>query len=106
MVSQYLQTRPLGFHTSWDIKGMQSGPLLNHVASNGAMLYAILCQKTAIVPLILNNDGPKPRTDHILTYVAQNDDPRAYRPPASPHFLWLPPLPMAQTDKQTHRPPY
>ena len=98
MVSQYLQTRPLGFHTQWDINGMQSAPSLSHVASNGAMLYAVLCQKTAIVPLILNNDGPKPRTDHILTYVAQNDNPRAYRPLATPHFLWFPPLQVAQMD--------
>ena len=98
MVSQYLQTRPLGFHTRWDINGMQSATLLSHVASNGAMLYAVLCQKTAIVPLILNNDGPKPRTDHILTSVSQNYDPSAHRPPATPHFLWFPPLQVAQMD--------
>ena len=34
--------------------------------------------------------GPKPRTDRILGYVAQNRIPRAPSPPATPHFLWFP----------------
>ena len=64
-----------------------------------APCYTQFCaKKTAIVHLILDTDGPKPRTDHILTYVAQNDDPRACRPLATPHFLWFPPLQIVQTD--------
>ena len=45
--------------------------------------------------------GPKPRTDRILGYVAQNRIPRAPSPPATPHFLWLPSLKFAQTDAWT-----
>ena len=41
---------------------------------------------------------PKPSTDRILGYVAQNPIPRAPSPPATPHFLWFPPLGMAQRD--------
>ena len=66
------------------------------------MLYAVLCQKTAIVLLILDTNGPKPRTDHILGYVAKNDVPRAHRPPATPHFLWFPPLQIGHTDRRPH----
>ena len=42
--------------------------------------------------------GPKPRTDRILGYVAQNRIPRAPSPPATPHFLWFPSLRIAQRD--------
>ena len=41
---------------------------------------------------------PKPSTDRILGYVAQNPIPRAPSPPATPHFLWFTPLGMAQRD--------
>ena len=42
--------------------------------------------------------GPKPKTGHILGYVAQNRIPGAPSPPAIPHFLWFPSLTMAQRD--------
>ena len=48
-------------------------------------------------------DSPKPRTGRILGYVAQNPIPRAPTPPATPHFLWFPPLQIAQ---RTPRPLY
>ena len=41
---------------------------------------------------------PKPFTDRILGYVAQNPIPRASSPPATPHFLWFPALGIAQRD--------
>ena len=40
---------------------------------------------------------PKPSTGRILGYVAQIPIPRAPSPPATPHFLWFPPLGIAQT---------
>ena len=45
--------------------------------------------------------GPKPRTDRILGYVAQNPIPRAPSPSATPHFLWFPSLRDAQRDAKT-----
>ena len=39
-----------------------------------------------------NADSHKPRTRHIFGYMAQNAIPRAPTPPATPHFLWFPPL--------------
>ena len=45
-----------------------------------------------------NADSHKPRTGHIFGYMAQNAIPRAPTPPATPHFLWFPPLKIAQTD--------
>ena len=44
---------------------------------------------------------PKPKTGRILGYVAPNRIPRAPIPPASPHFLWFPPLRIAQRDPHT-----
>ena len=35
---------------------------------------------------------------HIFGHMAQNAIPRAPSPPATPHFLWFPPLRIAQTD--------
>ena len=45
-----------------------------------------------------NADSQKPRIGHIFGYMAQNAIPRAPTPPATPHFLWFPPLRIAQTD--------
>ena len=45
-----------------------------------------------------NADSHKPRMGHIFGYMAQNAIPRAPTPPATPHFLWFPPLQIAQTD--------
>ena len=46
-------------------------------------------------------DSPKPKTDHILGYVAQNAILSAPNPPASTHFWWFPPLKFALTYAQT-----
>ena len=43
-------------------------------------------------------DSHKPRIGHIFGYTAQNAIPRAPTPPATPHFLWFPPLKIAQRD--------
>ena len=43
-------------------------------------------------------DSPKPTTDHILDYVAQNAISSAPNPPATTHFWWFPPLKIALTD--------
>ena len=40
-------------------------------------------------------DSHKPRIGHIFGYMAQNAIPRAPTPPATPHFLWFPPLSIA-----------
>ena len=48
-----------------------------------------------------NADSHKPRIGHIFGYMAQNAIPRAPTPPATPHFLWFPPLKIAQTDAYT-----
>ena len=45
-----------------------------------------------------NADSHKPRIGHIFGYMAQNAILRAPTPPATPHFLWFPPLKIAQTD--------
>ena len=45
-----------------------------------------------------NADSHKPRIGHIFGYMVQNAIPRAPTPPATPHFLWFPPLRIAQTD--------
>ena len=45
-----------------------------------------------------NADSHKPRIGHIFGYMAQNAIPRAPTPPTTPHFLWSPPLRIAQTD--------
>ena len=45
-----------------------------------------------------NAHSHKPRIGHIFGYMAQNAIPRAPTPPATPHFLWFPPLRIAQTD--------
>ena len=45
-----------------------------------------------------NADSHKPRIGHIFGYMAQNAIPRAPTPPATPHFLWFPPLRIAQMD--------
>ena len=42
-----------------------------------------------------NADGHKPRIGHIFGNVAKNAIPRAPTPPATPHFLWFPPLKIA-----------
>ena len=47
---------------------------------------------------------PKPRTGRILGYVAQNEIPRAPRPPATPRFLRFPSLRITQRDTYTHVP--
>ena len=50
----------------------------------------ILCRLAA--------DSHKPRIGHIFGYMAQNAILRAPTPPATLHFLWFPPLRIAQTD--------
>ena len=45
-----------------------------------------------------NADSYKPRIGHIFGYMSQNAIPRAPTPPATAHFLWFPPLRIAQTD--------
>ena len=45
-----------------------------------------------------NADSHKPRIGHIFGYMAQNAIWRAPTPPATPHFLWFPPLKIAQMD--------
>ena len=45
-----------------------------------------------------NADSHKPRIGHIFGYMAQNALPRAPTPPATPHFLWFPPLRIAQRE--------
>ena len=52
-------------------------------------------------PKAPNADNHKPRIGHIFGYMAQNAIPRAPTPPATPHFLWFPPLKIAQTDAWT-----
>ena len=42
--------------------------------------------------------APKPRMGCIFGYVAQNQNPRAPSPPATPHFLSFPSLRFAQRD--------
>ena len=46
----------------------------------------------------LATHSPKPKTDHILGYVAQNTISSAPNPPATTHFWWFPPLKIALTD--------
>ena len=53
------------------------------------------------LPEAPNANGHKPRIGHILGYMAQNAILRAPSPPATPHFLWFPPLRIAQTDAET-----
>ena len=43
-------------------------------------------------------DSPKPKTDHILGYVAQNTISRAPNPPATTHLWWFPHLEISLTD--------
>ena len=43
-------------------------------------------------------DSPKPKTDHILGYVAQNVIPSAPNPPGTTHFWWFPTLKIALTN--------
>ena len=43
-------------------------------------------------------NSPKPKTDHILGYPAQNVISSAPNPPATTHFWWLSPLKIALTD--------
>ena len=43
-------------------------------------------------------DSPKPKTDHIFGYVAQNAILSAPNPPATTHFWWFPTLKIAPTD--------
>ena len=49
-------------------------------------------------PKAPNADSHKPRIGHIFGYIAQKAVPRAPTPPATPPFLWFPPLRIAQTD--------
>ena len=48
-----------------------------------------------------NAGSHKSGRGHIFGYMAQNAIPRAPSPAATPHFLWFPPLRIAQTDAQT-----
>ena len=43
-------------------------------------------------------DGPKPKTNHILGYEAQNTISSAPNAPATTHFWWFPTLKIALTD--------
>ena len=51
--------------------------------------------RAEIPPEAPNADSHKPRIGHIFGYMAQNAIPRAPTPPATPHFLWFPPLRIA-----------
>ena len=48
MLSCCLQTESFFFRNQWDIHGIQTEPLLSHIASSGPVLWVFLCQKTAI----------------------------------------------------------
>ena len=43
-------------------------------------------------------DSPKPKTNHIMGYVAQNAISCTPNPPATTHLQWFPPLKNALTD--------
>ena len=43
-------------------------------------------------------DSPKPKTDHILGYMAQIAISSAPNPPTNTQFWWFPPLKIALTD--------
>ena len=45
----------------------------------------------------LATEGPKPKTEYILGYVAQIGISSAPNPPASTHFCWFPTLEIALT---------
>ena len=49
-------------------------------------------------PKAPNADSHKPRIGHIFGYMAQNAILRAPTTPATPPFLWFPPLRIAQRD--------
>ena len=92
MPSWCLQTQPLLFHNQWDIHGMR--------VSHGTVIWAFLCPETGFP---LSFWTPKPRTDHILGYAAQNDVLRAHSrghvdPPATPHILWFPTVQIAPNE--------
>ena len=58
-------------------------------------------QKGPQMPLnlcTLADNSRKPKTNHILGYVAQNAISNKPNPPASTHLWWLPPLKIALTD--------
>ena len=46
-------------------------------------------------------DTPKPKTDHISGYMAQNAMSSAPNPPATTHFWWFPPLKIALSNTWT-----
>ena len=46
----------------------------------------------------LATNSPKPKTDHISGYVAQNAILSAPNPPTTTHCWWFPPLKIALTD--------
>ena len=99
MPSWCLQTEPLFFSQSLGHQWNANEPLFSHIASCGSVLWVFLCQKNpAVFRLILDTDSPKPRTDHILGYVAEIDILRACRPPTTPYFLRVSPLQIAQRD--------
>ena len=70
--------------------GPLTPPYVSETGQKGPKKPKILCR--------LAGDSHKPRTGHIFGYMAQNAIPRAPTPPATPHFLWFPPLRIAQTD--------
>ena len=70
--------------------GPLTPPYVPETAQKGPQKLQILCR--------LASDSDKPRTSHIFGYMAQNAIPRAPSPPATPHFLWFPPLRIAQMD--------
>ena len=73
--------------------GPLTPPYVPETAQKGPQKPQILCR--------LAGDSHKPRIGHIFGYMAQNAIPRAPSPPAIPHFLWFPPLRIAQTDAWT-----
>ena len=73
--------------------GPLTPPYVPETAQKGPHKPQILCR--------LAGDSHKPRIGHIFGYMAQNAIPRAPNPPTIPHFLWCPPLGIAQMDAYT-----
>ena len=63
---------------------------LHNISAKGPQKTQTLCTLAA--------DSPKPKTDHILGYVAQSAISSSPNPPANTHFWWFPPLKIALTD--------
>ena len=74
---------------------MPKGPL---GPSNSTICPRTTPKRPPKAPEFVHIGSPKPKTDHILGYVAQNTISSAPNPPATTHFGWFPPLKIALTD--------